>query len=225
MDSPAPPPYTAAVEKLSEFNQDLNPPPIYTDINGQSVTYINNYPGPPLTDGCIDMVSEVRSSSPENIMPKKTRIYLLINGLLTIFFSLAAVGLQIGILTLHSIIYYYYGFWAGAFLICMGVNTIFMYRHHSRKTYSNLFHAFFWQMILIGVVLGIGVIIILTDKCNDNNTDSASPSRDPSCEVSYKALNGFLIGIFALAFLQSVFNTLVFGTLKRRSPDILSFLS
>ncbi|UJR22742.1 hypothetical protein I4U23_025774 [Adineta vaga] len=215
IELPPPPPYTSAFYKTDEYIPDTHPPPTYTDVNGQSVVYINNYPGPPLTDGCVDINPEVPSVNSENILSKKIRIYLFINGIITILLGLGAIGIQIGMLASHSIIYYYYGFWAGVLLASIGINTIVLFRSHFHKIYLKLSHVFFWQTIFVGIILSIGIVIILTDKCDDNNTDIDN-TKSPSCKSSYKILNGSLIAVFAVGFLQSIINTLFFAILYRQ---------
>jgi hypothetical protein len=206
---PPPPPYTA-VFKLDENESDGVPPPSYADVDTQSVTYINNYPGPPLADGRVQVSTSI---NPNIILSKNIRIYLIINGIITILFGIIVVGIQIGILASNSIIYYYYGFWGGAIIISIGISIVLLYKNHRNANYTKLFHSFFCEMVLIGIVFGIGIIILLTDKCDDNATDNGNNN---SCKHTYKILNGFLFGIFSLAFLQSIINVVVFGILKRQ---------
>jgi hypothetical protein len=210
---PPPPPYTSVVYKLDENQFDRIPPPSYSDIDGQSITYINNYPGPPLTDGQVQGVQDSTSTIPNITIPKKMRVYFLVNGIITILLGIVSIGLQIAILASNSIIYYYYGFWGGGIIIGIGISTILFYKRHHNFDYSKLCHSFFWQTILVAIVFGVGIIIIVTDKCNDNNTENNANVQ--SCEHSYQIINGFLLGIFALAFVQSIINTIVFGILKR----------
>jgi len=204
-----PPPYTT-VFKLDENESDGVPPPSYADVDSQSVTYINNYPGPPLADGLVEVPTTI---NPDTILSKNIRIYLIINGIITILFGIIAVGIQIGILASNSIIYYYFGFWGGAIIIFIGISNALVYRNRHNANYTKLFHSFFCEMVLIGIVFGIGIIIVVTDKCNDNATDDGN---DNLCKNSHKVLNGFLFGIVSLAFLQSIIHVLVFGILKRQ---------
>jgi len=208
---PPPPPYATVVYKIDDYDFDTNPPPDYLDVDTQSVVYINNYPGPPLTDGQVQGVRNNTSVNHENLISRKVCIYLLLNGLITILFGFAAIGLQIGIVVSNSITYYYYGFWGGAVLLSTGLSTAVLYNHHYRIDYLKLFHSFFWQMMIAAVLFGIGIVIIITDTCDDNSADNGS-----QCKNSYKILNGFLLGIFGLALLQSGLNACVFGILKRR---------
>lgn len=216
---PPPPPYTTVIYKTDDYDFDGNPPPNYADV-GQSVVYINNYPGPPLTDGQVQTSLDNVSTNHESIISKKVCIYLLVNGCITILLGLAAVGLEIGIVVSNSIIYYYFGFWGGALVIGIGISTVLYHRY--RINHIKMFQSFFWQMIVIAVIFGIGIVIILTDKCDDISTDSTG---DRQCRESYKILNGFLLGTFAMALLQSIVNVIVFGIMKKRHPRVSISLS
>jgi hypothetical protein len=147
----------------------------------------------------------------ENIISKKVCIYLLLNGFITILFGIATIGLEIGIVASNSITLYYYGFWGGVVLLSTGLSTAVLFNHRYRIDYLKLFHSFFWQMMIAAVLFGIGIVIIVTDTCDDNGADNGG-----QCKHSYKILNGFLLGIFGLALLQSVVNAFIFCILKRR---------
>ena len=141
---PAPPPYTTVVYKIDENEFDRNPPPRYSDVSNQSVVYINNYPGPPLTDGHVHVVQDNTAINHDNIVSNKIRTYLLLNGLITMLFGTIAVGVQIAIIASNSIIYYYYGFWGGALVIGIGLSSAVLYNHRRRTSYAKLFHSFFF---------------------------------------------------------------------------------
>ena len=215
----SPPTYRSVIEKLENYNQYPVLPPDYSDINNPAVVYINNYPGPPLSDGVVQInTANIQSINPgllrNGFISKKMRIYLIINGVITIFFGLVTIGLQIGLLASHSVVYYYYGFWAGALIISIGLSTI-MFSNRSR-TYdlTKYFRSFLCQTIFVAVVFGFGIIIILTDTCDVEASEN--DDTDDACKHSYKILNGFLIATIALTFAQSILNTLIIGYLKRR---------
>jgi hypothetical protein len=211
---PAPPPYTAVVNKISENDLDRVLPPSYSDIDNQSVTCINNYPGPPLIrDGHGQVVQEDISINYNTTTIKKIHIYLIVNGIMTILFGITAIGIEIGILASNSIIYYYYGFWGGGFLICIGLSTIILYKNSHNVDYDKFFRSFFAQMILTGTTFAVALIIVLTDTCDDNATEDDGQNR--SCKHSYKILNSFFMVCFALAFLQAIISVIIFGILKR----------
>jgi hypothetical protein len=210
---PPPPPYTTVIFKIDENEFDRIPPPSYSDIDNQSVVYVNNYPGPPLTDGHVQTGPDNTTVDHDTVISKQLRIYLIISGLITVIFGCSVVGLQIGIIASNSIVYYYYGFWGGILIIGIGLSTVILYKHRTAN-YVKLFHSFFWQMLLLAMLFGIGVVILLTDRCNDNGTDDSV--TNVSCQNSYKILNGFLIGCFASVFVQSIVNSVVFGILKRQ---------
>jgi len=205
---PPPPPYTAVVFKLDENEFDIIPPPAYSDVDSQSVTYINNYPGPPLIDGHVQAIQDTTSINLDTIISKKICIYLMINGIIAVLFGIISIGIQIGILALNSTVYYY-GFWGGVIIIAFGISNITLYKHHRSTNYFKLFYSFSGQMILVSIVFVIGIVIIVTDTCSNH-----------SCTRLHKILDGCLCAIFALAFLQSIINTMVFGILKRQQPTI-----
>jgi len=218
-DIQAPPPtYRSFIDKLENYGGLPSHPPSYTDINNPAVIYINNYPGPPATDGVVQIITSNYNSTRQenpigNFLSKKMRIYLAINGALTIFFGLTTIGLQIGLLVLHSILYYYYGFWAGALIISVGINTIMFNTRYHIYDLDKYFRSFIWQTVFITVVFGFGIIIISTDTCDDSTT--LDTGNDNTCKHSYKILNGFLVTVIVLTFLQSIINTLFIGCLKR----------
>jgi hypothetical protein len=206
---PPPPPYATVIYKIDE----LIPPPAYSDVEAQSMTYINNYPGPPLTDGQVQGTQNLSSNIPETRQTKNVRSYLIVNGIITILFGTIIIGIQIGILATNSIIYYYYGFWGGAIIISFGIGSILFRKRGYTIDYQKLFHSFFWQMILIGIVFAIGIVIVLTDKCDDNATENDGTNQP--CKHPRKILNGLLLAMFASTFALSIINVIIFGCLKR----------
>ncbi|CAF0908437.1 unnamed protein product [Adineta steineri] len=231
-DIQAPPPsYPSVIHKLEQYtsqNHDHLPPPNYYDVNNPSVVYINNYPGPPLTDGTVQIVSSYPVPQPDgvtmrNFLSTRMRIFLTINGIITILFGIATIGIQVGLLVSHSIVYYYYGFWAGILIISIGIGTIVFNNRYRTYDLAKYFRSSLWQIVFIAVVFGFGIIIILTDTCDKKDTDDEGD--DDTCKTSYKVLNGLLIAIIALTFLQSIINTCIIAFLKRRyytSPNTTS---
>ena len=220
VDDPPPPSYPSVIYKLENYDTFQPPPPDYADVNNPSVVYLNNYPGPPLTDGTVQIVTSNTNSINQpiqtgNFLSKKMRIYLTINGIITILSGIIIVGLQIGLLASHSLVYYYYGFWAGAIIISIGISTIIFKNRYRTYDYEKYFRSFILQAIFIAVVFGFGIIIISTDTCDDQTSEN--DGNDDTCRNSYKILNGFLLTIIALTFVQSIVNTIVIGVLKRRS--------
>ncbi|UJR26287.1 hypothetical protein I4U23_007625 [Adineta vaga] len=218
-DIQAPPPsYPSAIFKLENYDNQP-PPPSYTDVNNPSVIYINNYPGPPLADGVVQIVtsnqtSDNRQVTINNLLSKRMRIYLFINGIITVLLGLIAIGVQIGLVASHSIVYYYYGFWAGVLIISIGIGTILFNNRYRTYDTAKYFRSFIWQTIFIAVVFGFGVIIIATDSCDGEQSEH--DGNDDACKPSYKILNGLLITVVALAFVQSIINTIIIAILKRR---------
>jgi hypothetical protein len=215
----SPPTYRSVIEKFENYNQFPALPPDYTDINSPAVVYINNYPGPPLTDGVVQInTTNTRPVNPDvlrvGFLSKKMRMYLIISGIITICFGLIAIGLQIGLLASHSLVYYYYGFWAGVLIISIGLSTIMFSNRYRTYDLAKYFRSFICQAVFVAVVFGFGIIIIVTDTCDEQTSDN--DDTDDACKHSYKILNGFLITIIALTFLQSILNTLIMGNLKRR---------
>jgi hypothetical protein len=220
-DPQAPPPtYRSIIDKLENYNDLTSLPPTYTDITNPSVVYVNNYPGPPLTDGVVQIITSNHNSVNQdipigNILSKKMRTYLAISGIITIVFGLIAIGLQIGLLASHSIVYYYYGFWAGTLIISIGISTIMLNNRYRTYDLSKYFRSFICQAVFLAVVFGFGIIIILTDTCDEDTSDD--DGNDDACKHSYKILNGFLLTVIGFTFVQSIINTLIIGYLKRRS--------
>ena len=213
-DSPQipPPPYTTVVYKLNEHTGHGIFPPAYSDIDAQSITYVNNYPGPPLTDGHVQTNGEISINYVHTRRSKTIRLYLIINGIVMILIGMAIVGIEIGILVTDSIMYYYYGFWGGAIIISLGVGDVLLSKQRHFSDQRKVFRSFFWQMILTAVVLGVGVAIVLTDRCNDSGTESHGVYAP--CKRSHRILDGCLLGMFALSFLLSIINTIFFGFFK-----------
>ncbi|CAF1448942.1 unnamed protein product [Rotaria sordida] len=223
-----PPSYTSVIYKLENpsFQNDNNflpLPPSYTDVNNPHVFYINNYPGPPLEDGIV----QISSSNPILIhqpmiisrpLSKRMRIYFNVNTLLMILFGIVIIGLQIGLIVTHSIVFYYYGFWAGGGIICVGACTIIFSNRSHQFNLVKYFHSYVWQTVFFAVVLGFGIIVVSVDKCDDNL--SASDINNGACKHSYSLLNGLLLGFVSLTFLQSLINTLILGTIKNRRMNI-----
>lgn len=215
----SPPTYRSIIDKLENCNDCTSLPPNYTDITNPSVVYINNYPGPPLTDGVVQIRTSnhnsVNQEIPiENMLSKKMRTYLAINGVITIVFGLIAIGLQIGLLASHSIVYYYYGFWAGTLIISVGISTIMLKNRYRIYDLTKYIRSFICQAVFLAVVFGFGIIIISTDTCDE--TTSNNDANDDTCRHSYKILNGFLLTVIGFTFLQSILNTLIIAYLKRR---------
>lgn len=223
---PPPPPYTtvlykAAAEQEQQHQQQIqyetNPPPSYADIQNNSMTYINNYPDPPLTDGVVQFSSVDSTTNIIGITTsKKFRRFLLISGLLTLSFGFAEIGVQLAIILNRSVIHYYYGFWCGAVLLTIAVNTIIVSRNR-QVIYSKLFHSSFWEVIVVSIMLIVGIIIVTTGRCDDDIpfTDSR-PSR---CQKSGVALDAFLIILVALPLIQSISNTVLFRILSQRNQS------
>lgn len=220
---PPPPSYPSVIYKSENFPVqnygDQPPPPSYADLNHPSVIYINNYPGPPLTDGVVQIVTSNQTPSSQyaavdNMLSKRMRIYLWVNGIFTIICGIVAIGIQIGLVASHSIVYYYYGFWAGILIISVGIGTLLFNNRYRRHDTTKYFRSFIWQTAFIAVVFGFGIIIILTDSCDGDQ--AANDGNDDACRRSYKVLNGLLIGIISIAFVQSIINTIIIAVLKRR---------
>ncbi|CAF1467213.1 unnamed protein product [Rotaria sordida] len=213
-ESPSPPPpYNWVVYKINENEFDRIQSSTHFDVNNQSFIDFNNYSGPPLADGHIQVDENNLLTNHDNIIPKKIRIYLILNGIITIIFGLISIGIQISLIASNLILYYYYGFWGGLFLIIIGLNTSALYSYHRRIYYSKFFRSFLWQSIFVGILLALGIIIILTDTCNDNTIKNDDGNH--LCKHSYKILNRFLLGTFALIFLQAIVNGIIFFILKR----------
>ena len=213
---PPPPTYENFIEK---YRSQTSLPPNYTDINGSSVVYINNYPGPPVADGVVQMTTSNNDFINQEIsqtssLSKSVRTYLIVTGILIIIFGLPAIGIQIGLIASHAIVYYYYGFWAGVLIITVGVSTILLVRHHRTYNLSKYFRTTLYQTIFVAVVFGFGLIIMLTDTCDGQLSEE--DGSDDACKRSYKILNGILIAVISLTLLQTIVNTFVFGYLKRR---------
>jgi hypothetical protein len=202
IELPAPPPYTSVGcgENENEFDEIL--PPSYSDINNQSVVFINNYPRPPLTDG---YVQDDLSLNYRIILPKQIRVYLIVNGIITILFGFMSIGIQIEIIILHSINHYYYGFWGGALIIAIGISTVVSNNYYLTLDSSRLFKILFLKTMYIAVLFSTGIIIMLIDRCDNN---------DDLCKRSFPILNEFLLGIFGLAFLLSIINGAIFRFLN-----------
>ncbi|CAF1087837.1 unnamed protein product [Adineta ricciae] len=220
---PPPPSYPSVIHKLENFPlhnyNDQPPPPSYADLNNPSVIYINNYPGPPLTDGVVQIVTSNQTPSnqhgtTDNILSKRMQVYLWLNGIFTIIFGISAIGIQIGLVASHSIVYYYYGFWAGILIISIGIGTLLFNNRYRRYETTKYFRSFVWQTAFIAVVFGFGIIIILTDSCDGEQSEN--DGNDDACKRSYKVLNGLLIAVISIAFVQSIINTIIIAVLKRR---------
>ncbi|CAF2357161.1 unnamed protein product [Rotaria sp. Silwood2] len=224
-DNQAPPPsYTSIIYKLENpsYQHDNNffpLPPSYTDVNSPTIFYINNYPGPPLEDGIVQMNSSDpialnQSRTTGYFLSKRMQTYFNINAVLMILFGIVTIGLQIGLIVTHSIVFYYYGFWAGAVIICLGICTIIFNTRSQQCNIVKYFHSYAWETVFIAVVLGFGIIIIAVDTCDDNL--STTDDNSGRCKHSYKQLNGLLIGFIAVTFLQTFINTLILTVMKRR---------
>ncbi|CAF0816093.1 unnamed protein product [Adineta ricciae] len=197
---PPPPSYPSVIHKLENFPlhnyNDQPPPPSYADIVTSNQTPSNQY------------------ATADNILSKRARVYLWLNGIFTIIFGISAIGIQIGLVASHSIVYYYYGFWAGILIISIGIGTLLFNSRYRRHETTKYFRSFIWQTAFIAVVFGFGVIIILTDSCDGE--ESENDGNDDACKRSYKVLNGLLIAVISITFVQSIINTIIVAVLKRQ---------
>ena len=210
---PAPPPYTSVLYKTSDAPSDSIPPPNYADIDNYRLTYINNYPEPPPTDGVVEPVRTNSITSGEIRLSKNVRLLLLISGILITIYGVTAVGLEIAIIVDELILYYYFGFWAGILILTVAVNMILLVSRHQSVNYSRIIRSSFWQMIIIGAILIVGVAIIASDRCSDG-----SPMFDQrQCRKSNRTFDALLITCVALTFTQVVFNTILYKNLQRRA--------
>ena len=222
--SPTPPPaYRSVIEKWKNSNNNSSSlPPSYAHIDDPSVIYINNYPGPPLSDGVVQINTanvhpSTSNTTRSNIISRKMQTYLKINGAITILLGCIAIGLQIGLLASHAIVYYYYGFWAGALIISIGISTVLFNNRYQNCDLSKYFRSFLCQCLLIAIVFGFGLIIILTDTCDKQ--PSENDGSDDACKKSYKILNSFLVTVIALTLAQTIANTLIIGCIRRRNSN------
>ena len=221
---PPPPTYQSVIYKIGDYSSstsyDARPaPPSYSDLNPTSVVHINNYPGPPLTDGTVQIitgpqVSTDQQRSAESFLTKKLRLFSIINGIITIALGLVTIGLQVGLIVSHSMLYYYFGFWAGALILSIGISTLMFNSGHHAYNLRRYFRSFIWQAIFIGIVFCLGIIIFVTDKCDKKSSNS--DSDEEKCNSSYKILNGFLLGIIGVSLLQSIVNILIIAMVRRR---------
>lgn len=220
--SPTPPPaYRSVMEKWKNSNNNSSSlPPSYAHIDDPNVVYINNYPGPPLSDGVVQInTAHINPSTSDparvNIISKKLQTYLKINGAITIILGCIAIGLQIGLLASHAIVYYYYGFWAGALIISIGISTLLFNNRYQYWHLSKYFRSFLCQSILVAIVFGFGLIIILTDTCDEQ--PSENDGGDDACKHSYRILNSLLVTVIALTLAQTMTNTVIIGCTRRRN--------
>ncbi|CAF3325008.1 unnamed protein product [Rotaria sp. Silwood2] len=213
--SSPPPPYNSVVYKKDENEFNRIQSSTHFDVNNQSFVDFDNYPGPPLTDGYIHVDQNNLSINHNNIISKKIHIYLIVNGIITIIFGFISIAIQISIIKLHLITYYYYGFWGGLFLVVIGLCTM---AHHHGMDNSKIFHSFLLQSVCVGILFAIGIIIILTDTCTDNTAENDNGNH--LCSHSYKVLNGFLLSTFAIIFLQSIMNGIIFFILRKQPSSI-----
>lgn len=200
------------------------PPPSYASFifkrdedhinRTQPLTYPNNYPGPPLTDGFTPYGPSIVTTNHETRLSKTIRRYLVFSGLITMVFAFVAVGIQMSFLISHLITYYYYGFWGGILLFLTGLNTITLDKRQRGVHCLKLAYTFIWQTIFIGATFAIGLAIVLTDKC-DNNVGN-SPMNNRACLRSFTVLNGILLAAFGVALLQAILNGLIFCILSRK---------
>ena len=227
-DSPSlPPPYPSVIYKISDYSpahyNDASAPPSYADVNSPSVVYINNYPGPPLTDGATVQIQTNGHRFTEQLTTidarpsRRLQRFVIINGVLTIIFGLVIAGLQIALIASHSIVYYYFGFWAGALIVSIGISTLMFYSRHQTYDLQRYFRSFLWQTIFVAIVFVIGIIIILTDTCDDKASNRSSDTD--ACHRSHKILNGFQLAVLGLVLLQSFVNVAIIGILKRCSTS------
>lgn len=222
---PPPPTYQSVIYKVGDYSSstsyDARPaPPSYSDVNPTSVVYINNYPGPPLTDGTVQIITAPpactdQQRSTETFLTKKLRLFSIISGIITIVLGLLTIGLQVGLIVSNSMLYYYFGFWSGALILSIGISTLMFNGGHHAYNLRRYFRSFIWQAIFIGIVLCLGIIIFVTDKCDKKSSDT--DSNDDKCNSSYKILNGFLLGIIGVTLLQSIVNILIVAVVRRRN--------
>lgn len=210
----APPPYTSTVYKTPDNRFDPTSPPTYNDVTHPSVTYINNYPGPPLTDGHVQMPGLSVPNAQRIILSKRFHRYLVLNGFLTILLGCAAIGIQIGVIVSKSILFFYYGFWGGAVILSIGLNTLFLHNHSRAWDDTRLFRSFVWQAVVVAILFAVGVVIIFTDQCNDNGTEDGGHATP--CRKSNRFFNGLLIAIFGLTLAQSILNASICRIIRHR---------
>ncbi|CAF0854079.1 unnamed protein product [Didymodactylos carnosus] len=217
---PPPPPYLSAVYKIEDIYSRHGydaPPPSYIE----QYPYIDqhsNYPGPPDNQipGTNTNIITLSLPPPSMSVPamKKLRMYLAVNGIITVLFGITAIGLQIGLLASNVIVYYYYGFWAGALVLGVGFSTLAMISRTRTIVPEKLFSAFVWQMVFVAVVFAFAIMIVATDMCrSDKNINDTVYS----CKKSSKIINGLLITVFALTLLQAIINTVVARFIKRKA--------
>lgn len=224
VDSQVPPPsYTSFIYKLENFTNQSNDnlsvqPPRYSELHNPSVIYINNYPGPPLDDGVVQIVSPNSVANQQDnaggyMLTKRMKRYFNLNSLLMICFGLLTIGLQTGLVIRHALVYYYYGYWAGGVVICIGLSDALFYRQPRQMDIGKYFRSFLWQPIFLALVFSFGLIILLVEKCSD---DSSKLNISIECSNSTKIINILLIISVALALLQSITTLTILGVLKRR---------
>ena len=222
--SAPPPSYISSVYKLENssshnFDGFLSLPPSYSSISNPSITYGNNYPGPPSEDGTVQTVVSHFATINHTVvtrhsLTKQMRIYIYINDVIIILFGLGIIGLQIGLVASNSFGYHYYGFWAGAILVFVGIIMIMYNSRSHQHDLKKYFHYLIWQSIFISIVLGFGILIITVGRCNDEKP--GYDANENECKHSYKVLDELLLSFVILSILQSIMNILVVNTFKRR---------
>lgn len=226
-DNQLPPPtYNSAIQKLSAESLNSSAtfpaPPNYSDIDFSSVVYINNYPGPPSAEGIVQIVTYpeanvIEQSTVSTVANRRIRRFLFFNGIATTILGIFAIVLQIVLVTTHSTLYYYMGFWAGALILSLGISTFVLNNRHATANLRKLFRSFLWQGLFIGVIFIIGLIIILTNQCRKRS--SISTSTYGPCDNTDEYLNAFLLAIIGLSLLQTMIILLVIGIARRRYPS------
>lgn len=214
-----PPPYNTVLQKLNDPLSNpysSTAPPNYADINLGSVVYINNYPGPPISDGAVQIITYpepniVEQSTFSSEVNKKIRRFMFINGIFTSIVGIITVVIQIILIASHALVYYYLGFWAGALIISLGISTIMMNNRLPTANLRKYFRSFIWQGVFVLVIFVLGLIIILTNPCRRR-----FPNSPESCSNEEQILNGVLLALIGLTLLQTVSIVVVLGVLKRR---------
>lgn len=226
-DSQLPPPtYNSVLQKLSaetlNSSAAITEPPNYSDINFNSVVYINNYPGPPSGEATVQIITYpepnvVEQSVVSTVANKRIRRFLCCNGFVITILGVIAIILQIVLIVSHSPVYYYLGFWAGALIISLGISTCVLNNRHATENLRKLFRSFIWQGLFIAVVFIIGLIIILTDTCRKNRPTLTSASAH--CYFSDEIVNAFILSIIGLVLLLMIIILIVIGIARRRYPS------
>lgn len=216
-----PPSYNVAIYKAEN---SFESPPTYSTLNDNSIGFSNNYPGPPITDGTVQIIDRNQCSSSSTnqtnlhaIIRQRLNHFLIINTFIWILLGIVVIGLQILLVATQSVVYYYFGFWSGTLLITVGIANLLAKRSGRNLNFKNLLYWFILQMILVGSIFGIGVAILLTDGCDDNSLGNDSPTSP--CSHSYMVVNIILCVIVGFGTLQSIVDVCVALVAYRRFPN------